>query len=350
VYTDAEVVGGAERSAATLLAELGPHVEATVLAVDPAVAQVLADARPGTATELVRSAPNKGDVRGVAAHLRTVRRLRPDVLHVNLRWPWSGQYAIAAGLAARHVSVVVVEHAAPVDTTSRLQRRLKGAASRRLGAHVAVSERAARELERILRLPAGSVRTIPNGVVEYTASPVPVPTPGPLVGSVGRLVPEKGFDLLVRALPDLPGASLLLVGDGPARGSLERLAAELGVADRLHVTGWRDDSRGYLHAMDVFVLPSHLENLPLVVIEAMLAARPVVATDIGSLREVVTEGHTGLLVPPDDPAALAAAIRGLLADSEARERLGQRGREQALERFTAAAMARRFEALYDEVT
>lgn len=350
VYTDAVAVGGAERSAAMLLAALGPHVEATVLAVDPAVAAAIAGGRPGTETRMLPLVRNKLDLPAIVAHLRAVRRLRPDVLHANLRWPWSCQYGVFAGLAARRVRTVAVEHAAPVETRSRLQRRLKRRASLRLDAHVAVSERAARELEHVVRLPAGSVRTIPNGVPEDPAPALPAPAPGPLVGSVGRLVPEKGFDLLVRALPDLPGVGLLLVGDGPARGSLERLAAELGVGDRLHITGWREDARRYLPAMDVFALPSHLESMPLSVIEAMLAARPVVATEVGSLHELVTDGYTGVLVPPHDPGALAIAIGRLMADPEGRKRLGNRGREEALERFTATAMAHRFEALYDEVT
>ena len=119
VNSDAAELGGAERSLATLLEWLGPHVQATVLAVDERVARVVAAGRPGTAVELLPPVDDKADLRAIAAHLRALRRLRPDVLQVNLRWAWSCQYAIAAGLATRGVRVIAVEHAAPMPTRSR---------------------------------------------------------------------------------------------------------------------------------------------------------------------------------------------------------------------------------------
>jgi glycosyltransferase involved in cell wall biosynthesis len=349
-YTDSGEVAGAEQSLATLLAHLGPHVRVTILAVDEGVARFLAGARPGTETVLLPEVRGKADLARIAAHLRAVRRLRPNVLHANLHWPWDGQYGVAAGLATRGVRTIAMEHAGPLDTVSRLQRRLKRAASLRLSAHVCASRAGARELERLLDLPAGSIRTIPNGVPEFDGEPVPAPVPGPIIGSVGRLAPEKGFDLLVRAMAGVPEASLVLVGDGPERASLERLAAELGIADRVVITGWRDDARAFLPSMDLFVLPSHLETTTLSVIEAMLARRAVVVTEVGGLPELVEDGVSGLLVPPADPDALTAAIRRLLGDPGERERLASGGLRAAHEQFGADAMARRFEALYDEVT
>jgi glycosyltransferase involved in cell wall biosynthesis len=350
VYSDASELGGAERSLATLLEWLGPHVEATVLAVNAAVGRAVAGVRPGTGVELLPPVRNKADLRAIAAHLRALRRLRPDILQVNLRWPWSGQYAIAAGLATPGVRVVAVEHAAPLSSRSRIQRRLKRAYSHRLAAHVAVSGRSAGELEALLDLPSGSVRVIPNGAPEADGRPVPPPAAPPLVGSLGRLVPEKGFDLLVRAMASLPGVNVVLVGDGPARPALELLAAELGVGDRLVITGWRDDARGYLQGLDLFVLPSYFEGFGLAALEAMLAGRAVVATDVGGLGELVVPEVTGLLVRPGDAEALAGAIRSLLDDPATRERMGAEGRALARERYSPEAMARRFEVLYDEVT
>src|SRR5437764_512996 len=125
----------------------------------------------------------------------------------------------------------------------------------------------------------------------------------------GALAAQKGLDVLVDTLPSVPGAFALLVGDGPEKSALLERAAAAGVADRLTVTSWRDDARDYLGALDVFVLPSRFEGFPQAVVEAMLAERAVVASDVGSVSDAVVHGETGLLVPPDDPAARADALR-----------------------------------------
>src|SRR5204862_1696003 len=172
---------------------------------------------------------------------------------------------------------------------------------------------------------------------------------GPALGTLGRLDSQKGFDVLLRALVDVPEARLVVVGDGPERAALERLAAELSLAERVRFEGWREDARRYLTTFDVFVLPSRFEGFPLAVVEAMLARLPVVASAVGSVPEAVREGKTGLLVPPEEPAALAVALQRLLAAPSLRLRLGDQGRALALDRFTSAAMARSFERLYEEI-
>src|SRR5205085_203235 len=145
------------------------------------------------------------------------------------------------------------------------------------------------------------------------------------------------------------GAFALLVGDGPEKSALLERATAAGVADRVTVTGWRDDARDYLGALDVFVLPSRFEGFPQAIVEAMLAERAVVASDVGSVSDAVVHGETGLLVPPDDPAALADALRILRDDPDVRRELGRRGRVKALEEFSPSRMARAYEALYEEI-
>jgi glycosyltransferase involved in cell wall biosynthesis len=171
-----------------------------------------------------------------------------------------------------------------------------------------------------------------------------------VIGSLGRLEPQKGYDVLVHSLSELPGVTAVIVGEGSERGRLVRLAERLGVSERLVLPGRSDDARRYLTIFDVFVLPSRFEAFPLAIVEAMLAEVPVVATDVGSVSEAVLEGQTGTLVARDDPSSLAGAVRDLLEDPQRARELGRRGREVAVERFTSAAMARAFEALYDEVT
>jgi glycosyltransferase involved in cell wall biosynthesis len=210
-----------------------------------------------------------------------------------------------------------------------------------------VGERTSREVEALVGLPAGSLITIHNGVPDEPHRSAPRPRPGPLIGAVGRLESQKGLDILIRALREVDGTSLVLVGDGSERGALEDLAGRVGVADRVVWIGWTDDPRSYLGAFDVFALPSRFEGFPLAVLEALLSRSAVVATDVGSVAEAVRDGETGVLVPAEDPAALAAAIRRLLADDGLRRRLGEQGRRLVLEQFTARHMTRAFESLYD---
>jgi glycosyltransferase involved in cell wall biosynthesis len=339
-------MAGAEASVTTLLGALGPHVEVTVMGTTASVVEGLARARPGTATRLCRPVRSKADVAAIVDHLRAVRAVRPDVFQANLHTLWSCQYGLAAAIACPGVRVVAVEHTPPIPG-SPFQHRLKRWTSSRLAAHVAASRAVARAVETTAGLPAGSVRTIYNGVPE-SAAPLP-DRRGRVIGAVGRLVPEKGFDILLAALADVPEATLRMVGDGPARAQLEAEALRLGVADRVEFRGWRDDLGAELAGMDVLAAPSRLEGTPISVVEAMLAGVAVVASRTGGLPEVVEDGETGLLAPPEDPAALAGALRSLLDDPARRARMAGKGRELALQRFSPTTAARAFEALYDEI-
>ena len=347
-YSDATSFGGAEQALANLLAFLDPSFEIDVLAVDEEVGEAIRSAREGSSLHLVPRAANKWDTGPIVRHLRVVRKLRPDIFHANLWTTVRGQYGVIAALLARGVRTVVVEQA-PLPTDSPLQRFLKRLASRRVSAHVAVGERSARAVEEAVGLPSGSVRTIYNGVPDVPVDPLPRRANGPVIGAVGRLSQEKGYDLAIRALPNLPGSTLVLVGDGSERERLVALSAELGVSDRVDLVGWSDEPRRYLPGFDAFVLPSRQEGFPLAVVEAMLAGVPVVAADVGSVSEAVVEAETGFLVPRDDPAALTDRLRQLISDSELAQRMGRSGRERAKANFTAEAMARSFEELYREI-
>lgn len=348
VYSDAPFVGGAEASMGRLLSELSPEIAATVMGTNEEVVRWIAEQRPGTAAAPVSSPRRRWDPAALAAHVRVLRRLRPDVLQVNLITPWSCRYALLAGMLLRQRGMVAVEQL-PYPSGNALHRRFKSLSSRQLAAHVAVGAGSARDVERFARLPAGSVRTIHHGVPDLPLRSVPRPSPGFVVGSVGRLDRQKGLDVLVDALPSIPEAFALLVGDGPEREELLRRAAAAGVAERVRVTGWRENARDFLTALDVFVLPSRFEGFPQAVVEAMLAERPVVASDVGSVSEAVIHGETGFLVPPDDPPALVEAVRRLRDDPELRRELGRRGRARALDEFSLTRMARAYEALYAEL-
>jgi len=169
------------------------------------------------------------------------------------------------------------------------------------------------------------------------------------VVTLARLSPQKGIDTLVTAAGLVPEAKFLVVGDGPERTALEAQAESLGISSRVSFLGHRRDVPALLASADVFALPSLFEGLPLSVLEAMAAAKPVVASRIGGTDEAVVDGVTGILVPPSDPAALAQAIRTVLADPQLAARMGGAGRARVHEAFTAQAMARGVEAVYDEL-
>ncbi len=170
-----------------------------------------------------------------------------------------------------------------------------------------------------------------------------------VIGAVGRLVPQKGHDLLVAALPSIlavrPGTMLWLVGDGPSRHLLESRAKALGVAGNVRFLGTRDDVPLLLSAMDLVVQPSRYEGMPNAVMEAMAAGRPVVATAVDAIPELVEDGRSGWLCPPESSSALAATVLAALADPRAGA-IGAAARERMRETFSLSRMTAAFEALY----
>jgi glycosyltransferase involved in cell wall biosynthesis len=345
-YTDSTQVGGAERALSHLIEAVDDSIEVAVVGVSQEVADGVAGTKPRSLVAAPR--PMLADTGAFREHIRALRALRPDVLHANLISPFSCQYAIAAAIRLGIPSVAVYQ--LPNTPANRRQLLLKRLTARWTTVHVGVGERTAREVERIVGLRSGEARTIHNGVPDVPTPPSPSRDDGPTIGAVGRLDRQKGFDVLIRAIVQLPRARLVLVGHGDEEPDLRDLAERLGVAGRISFAGWLDDPHRLLPSFDIFALPSRFEGFPLAVLEAQLAQVPVVASDVGSVAEAVIHRQTGLLVPPDDPAALAKALNELLDDPESRRRLGRTGRERVLAHFTAAHMARSFERLYAELT
>lgn len=193
--------------------------------------------------------------------------------------------------------------------------------------------------------PAARVHRLPNFAPDLMgAAPAILPTPpgAPVVLALGRLHRNKAFDVLVRALPLLPGIHAVIAGEGPERAALLALARQEGVADRLHLLGWRTDQDALLAACDVLACPSRHEPLGNVVIEAFSAARPVVAADADGPVELIEDGATGLLVPREDPRCLADALGAVLAAPALSARLAAAGRARFLAEHCAAPVLDRW--------
>jgi glycosyltransferase involved in cell wall biosynthesis len=174
-----------------------------------------------------------------------------------------------------------------------------------------------------------------------------------VVLSTGRLAEQKGLEYLIRAAPllrpELASTSIVIAGDGPLGERLSRLVSDLGVGDLVKILGFRSDVGDLLAASDLVVLPSLWEGLSISLLEAMAAGKPVVTTLIGSNREVTDDGRAAVLVPPKNPAALAAAIRALAADPARREALGREGHAVQRERYTIRRMLDAYESEYDRL-
>ena len=180
-----------------------------------------------------------------------------------------------------------------------------------------------------------------------------LPTAGFLIGAVGRLAEEKAFDVLVRSTYDLVrrghDARVLIVGEGGERAKLERLAAELGIADRVLLPGWQADAKPYFEAMDLFALSSLREGLPNVLLEAMALGVPVVATRVNGVPRLVQDGRNGFLVEANDQEALTTALAGLMKNDGLRELFRAAARRTVETRFSFSTRMSNLTRVYDEL-
>lgn len=347
VYTDAMGIGGAEISLGHLVAHVSPEITLTVVGVSQTVVEAIAAKRPQSTCMVL---PAKG-VQAIAAHITTLHQLRPELVHFNLCTPWACVTGLMAALTLPTARIVRVDQL-PLRTTDAIELWRTRALSLRVDAHAAVGEASARRMEDFYALGRNTVISVPNGVpdVEMDTTERLVRKDDTLIiGSVGRLDAMKAHDVLLRAIAQVDDVHVVILGEGEQRATLEQLVIDLGIRDRVALPGWVDETRAYLPNFDVFVLPSRSEGFPLAIVEAMLAARPVVATKVGSIAEAVIHGETGLLIEKDDVMGLVSALRCLKADATLRDRFGRRGREVAIARFTAPQMAKRYEQIWRDV-
>lgn len=306
-------------------------------------------------------------LRAAAAVRRVVTERQPAILHCHgLVGGLVGRLALE-GLPSgvRAPAVVLTVHNLPDWPPSRLrrplQRYLERRFARRTARYIAVSLAVRDSLVSSLGVSPDKVSVIYNGIdlARFAAASPPraaaraevgLPAGVPVVAAVARLAPEKGIDVLLEAFVRLgqrATAHLAIAGDGPLRGVLERRARQAGVAERVHWLGHVTDPLPLLRAADVVAVPSRAEGLGVACIEAMAAGRAVVASAAGGLGEVVQHRVNGLLVPAGDAMALRAALERLLGDELLRRRLGERARQDALQRFSVDAMVRNTTRLYE---
>jgi glycosyltransferase involved in cell wall biosynthesis len=291
------------------------------------------------------------DLRGFAELYRLLRRHRPDLLHASSSK--AGVIGRLAAAAARVPVRIFTVHgwafSAHSGTAAVLYRWADRVAGRATTATICVSQRERADGLRARTCRADRTVVIPNAVDVDAYAQAPLERDVPRLISVGRLAAPKDWSTLLSALTKLDTetfAGLVIVGDGPDRERVEAVLAGSSLERRVRLLGESDDVPGLLSDADVFVLASRSEGLPLSVIEAMAAGLPVVASDVGGLRELVRDAETGVLVPPGDPAAFADALRPLLADRQLRRRLGSAGRARAKALFDLSGFRRAHIELY----
>jgi glycosyltransferase involved in cell wall biosynthesis len=359
-YVDSDVFGGSERVLLQLLRGLDRSRWHPVLLHHAAsgLARLLDEAR--AAGVPVRTAPRVTDANllfRLPALVRAVSLDRPAVFHAHLNWPLACKFGLAAAAVRRVPAIVATVHLVPDDLMNRNVRAQVRAVGATVHRYLAVANHV-RDRLAALGLPGRKLRVVRNGIdtaeLLRPANPeLRIRLSGapqrPVILTVARLARQKGIDVLLSAASQVPDAVFLIAGEGPERTALEGRAAALGLGNSVRFLGAAHNVPDLLAACDVFVLPSLAEGLPLSVLEAMAAGKPIVATRIAGTDEAVADGTTGVLVPPRDPDALAMAIRSLLADPDRASRLARAGQERVQSEFPVGRTVAAVAAQYEEV-
>jgi len=290
-------------------------------------------------------------------HLRKeLKKLRPNVLVTynwgTIEWAMANVFKVV-----RHIHVE--DGFGPQEVSTRLRRR---SVARRLLLRSSVLVVPSQRLKQIAlkewRLHPQQIYYIPNGIdcdrLRALAATCPAGRfgwldGGPVIGTVATLRPEKNIGRLLRAFRLFAATSpcrLIIVGDGPEKGSLEALSAELGLADRIHFTGYMEEPEVAYGGFDVFALSSDTEQMPLSVLEAMAAGLPIAATEVGDIADMVAPSNKRFVTARNE-AELAANLETLLSDANERTRIGRENHNRMREQFTQDAMVLAYARLFD---
>jgi glycosyltransferase involved in cell wall biosynthesis len=344
--------GGAQTSVAQLLPALVADFDVILAAHGPGPLQdaALESGVPFVELENVRRAINPWrDLLGLIELVRLCHRLRPDIVHAHSSKA-GALGRLAAAIAGVHIRVFTVHgwsFAAYGGLAGRLylwvERRLE-----RLTTSIVCVARSARDCGMAAGACSADRSVVIHNAVDVQSFPSARPHAGPpWIVSVGRLAFPKDFSTLLEALADTgPDWRASFVGEGPLQAAIADEVRRHGLEKRVELLGTRGDVPDLLASADIFVLSSRSEGFPVSILEAMAAALPVIATDVGGVGEAVLDGETGLLVPAGDPHALTNALERVLGDEGLRRRLGAKGRDRALQEFDVPSFRQAHLELY----
>jgi len=295
-------------------------------------------------------------------YFKLAREFRRHRIHIAHTHSWATVMEGIVGARLARVPIVIHGEHGTMKTATKLHIQIQRLLWRTADQMLSVSNVLRENLHRRFDFPRDKIRVVANGVdlARFTLASqgrdyktrLGLPANALTFGAVGRVVPVKAYPIFLQAAKlvfnEIPHAHLVIVGDGPQLEELVRLADEQQIANRVHFLGARKDVPEILRGLDVFVLSSESEGLSNTILEAMASDRPVIATAVGGNPELVVDGETGLLVPPNDPPAMAAAILKLLRDPESRRQMGGRGRQRVEEKFSLDVMVRNYANVYLE--
>jgi glycosyltransferase involved in cell wall biosynthesis len=356
--------GGAERLAIQTTTRLDPERFERTLCASRRFDVAVSKEHVANALEDLRNAGVRvvGLKRSSAAQVwawwplyRLLRRERVDVLHTHKFG--SNLWGTVIGSLARVPVIVAHEHTWSFEGKPWRRFGDREVIARGSDVLIAVSREDRRRMIEIEGIDPEDVMFLPNGIPAPPSATgadvraeLGIAPDAPVIGTVSVLRPQKALDVLLRAtktlVTEFPGLKVLIAGEGDRREALEELSRELGLEDTVLFLGVRTDVPDVLAALDVAVSTSDFEGSPLSVMEYMEAAKPVVATRVGGVPDLIDDGVHGLLVEPQDPAAFAAAVAQLLRDPARARELGERGRERRRTEFDIDVMVRRLEELY----
>ncbi len=351
---ETEDAGGAEQILLDLVRALGPAYDSVVGVLKKG--WLWSQVRSSSTPWMMLEGGGDRDLRLVAHLVRLVRRERIDLIHAH-EFYMNAVCAVVSRLTG--VPLVATVHGRNYYPERLRRRVIYRMVVAQAAAVVSVSEDLRRFFCRATRTSPSRVRVIYNGVdpdawggggAPEVLRSLGIPGGAAVVGTVGSLYPVKGHAYLIRAarlvLERRPDVHFVLVGGGPLEGDLRAQAEAQGVGQQVHLVGHRSDVRQILGSMDVFVLPSLSEGLPLALLEAMAAGKPPVVTEVGGIPEVVSDGETGFAVPPANPEALADRVIRLLESPSVAARMGACARRSIRERFSLQAMVAAYRDVY----
>jgi glycosyltransferase involved in cell wall biosynthesis len=361
-YTDSSSFGGVERAMLQHIEWLDRNIWQPVLVHHPGTGiSALLEGAAYLDARLVEMPALPLGLRGarnVPSFVSMLHAEHPAVFHAHLSWPLACKWGLAAALYKRVPAVVATLHLwvdTPYSPASKWQQSI---IATRLGKYITVSRDIAHKLEHIFKVPSSKLQVIHSSVdIQRFEHAINLASPAelaliherPIILTVARLDQQKGLQFLLEAAAQVPEAVFVIVGEGPERIALEKQSQDLSLENRVIFAGFHQDIPAWLGHCTLFVLPSLYEGVPISLLEAMAAGKPVIASAIPGNMEALTHAESGWLVPPGDADALANAIRLLLANPTLAEQLASAGQSRVKIEFSTQAMNQQVVRVYDEL-